>query len=98
MTSCCYILHSVKLGKFYIGSTLAFTERLIKHNSAAFGSNKFTSAVSDWEEFLVINCSSIEQARSIERHIKNMKSKIYINNLNRYLEMVKKLLSVYSNL
>ena len=44
------------------------------------------------ELYLVLPCNSREQAQKVERHIKKMKSKTYINNLFKYPEMREKLL------
>ena len=90
---CVYILHSVKLNRFYIGYTSTFETRLEFHQNAA--NHKFTSNTNDWTVFLKINCESKSQALQIEQHIKNMKSKIYIENLLKYPEMILKLLDKY---
>ncbi len=52
---------------------------------------KFTAKADDWELFLRISCTDKEQGLKIEKHIKKMKSKIYIENLRRYPEMIEKL-------
>ena len=90
---CVYILHSVKLNRFYIGYTSNFETRLEFHQNAA--DHKFTSNANDWTVFLKINCESKSQALQIEQHIKNMKSKIYVKNLLKYPEMILKLLDKY---
>ena len=90
---CVYILHSVKLNRFYIGYTSNFETRLEFHQNAA--NHKFTSNANDWTVFLKINCESKSQALQIEQHIKNMKSKIYVKNLLKYPEMMLKLLDKY---
>ncbi|MBK7651854.1 MAG: GIY-YIG nuclease family protein [Flammeovirgaceae bacterium] len=97
MESYCYIIFSKKLNKFYVGSTASFPERLIEHNTGAYGSSKFTAASNDWEEFLLIKCESVSQAKKIEAHIKRMKSSNYILNLKIYPEMISKLRDRYSN-
>ena len=92
-----YILFSRKASKFYTGiTTLSFKERLSNHLDRYYH-NKYTSHAFDWEEFLTIECESIEQARSIETHIKKMKSSTYIRNLKKYPETAKKLLLKYQN-
>jgi putative endonuclease len=63
------------------------------HKNAA--SHKFTSKAADWCFFLKISCESKSQALHIEKHIKNMKSKIYIENLTKYPEVLLKLLDKY---
>ncbi|WP_416440312.1 hypothetical protein [Phnomibacter sp. MR] len=52
----------------------------------------FTSQTTDWEPFLTIQCSSLSQARRIEKHIKNQKSSRYIRHLAAYPEMIQNLL------
>ena len=89
------MLFSQSINKFYIGSTISFQKRISEHNTAAFGSTKFTASTSDWEEFILISCESIEQARRIENHIKRMKSSVYIRNLKIFTEMIVKLKSKY---
>ena len=96
MSAYCYILHSVKLNRFYIGSTvLEVNKRLEKHLNHYYGSTKFTAKADDWELFVSIECDNLDQARSIERHIKRMKSQKYLENLKRYPEIVGKLKSKY---
>ncbi len=59
-------------------------------------STSFTSKADDWDEFFVIPDLSKHQARSIEKHIKAMKSSTYIRNLKKYPELVQKLKDLYS--
>ena len=42
-----------------------------------------------------IECDNKSQMLTIERHIKNMKSKTYVQNLIKYPEMVSKLKTQY---
>lgn len=88
---CVYILFSEKLDRFYIGSTSNFDLRMIFHeNSPAC---KYTAKAKDWILFSKIDCESKSQALSIEKHIKSMKSKTYIKNLEQFSEMQEKLLA-----
>lgn len=91
---CVYILHSTKLNRFYIGFTSDFETRLEFHKQAA--SHKFTAKADDWVLYYQINCETICQARKIEKHIKSMKSKIYLHNLKKHTEISEKLLEKYS--
>ena len=96
MTAYCYILHSIKLNRFYIGSTaLDVKTRIEKHLIHHYGDNKYTAKADDWELFVSIECDNLDQARSIERHIKRMKSQKYLEDLKRYPEIVGKLKSKY---
>ena len=88
----CYILYSKKLGKFYTGAThTSVSERLIKHNSGAYGKQRFTASTDDWEIFLNIPVNDYPHAIRIERKIKSMKSSRYIQNLKKYPELVERI-------
>jgi putative endonuclease len=94
--NCCYILHSKKLNRHYIGACHDdLLQRIEKHNSQFYGSNHFTSKANDWVLSLCIDCKTYKQALRIEDHIKSMKSSVYINNLLRYPEMILKLKSKF---
>ena len=84
-----YILHSKKLNTFYIGYTSDLKIRLELHKKSL--PHKFTAKANDWIVFHIIICSSKKQALAIEKHIKKMKSKVYINNLKKYKEITDKL-------
>jgi putative endonuclease len=85
------------LKKYYVGSTSNAVEvRLDQHNLSFYGNKKFTHTTTDWQIFLSIECGSREQAASIERHIKSMKSSKYIQNLKKYPEMITKLMERYT--
>jgi len=90
---CVYILFSSKLNWFYIGYTSDFGTRLEFHKNAEH--HKFTSKADDWEVFLKIPCENKTQGLHIEKHIKKMKSKIYIENLIKYPEIILKLKDKY---
>ena len=90
-----YILHSKKLNRYYTGYTSDFETRLIFHQNSE--SRKFTYKAKDWIVFKTIECHSKSQALAIERHIKRMKSKIYIENLSKYPEMIENLLNKYKD-
>jgi putative endonuclease len=84
-----YILHSSKLNRFYIGFTSDFDTRMEFHKNAE--SHKFTANAEDWELFLKIECESKSQGLNIEKHIKKMKSKTYVENLIKYTDIILKL-------
>ena len=77
---CCYIIYSAKKDKYYIGETRNLSERLILHNTGGLGPS-FTSQSQDWILYLQIECETRQMSRQIERHIKRMKSRRYIENL-----------------
>jgi putative endonuclease len=87
----CYILYSNSLDKYYIGATHEdLSQRLNKHFEA-FYKGSFASQTKDWELFFEIFCETYSMAINIERHIKKMKSRIYIENLKKYPGMTDKL-------
>ena len=63
----------------------SFEERLNKHNSG-FYKEAYTRFATDWELYLLIECSTVSQALCVEKHIKKMKSKVYIMNLKSILK------------
>ena len=89
-----YILYSEKLNKYYIGSCLNLEERINKHRNKEY-SDSFTGKADDWIIYFVLDDLSYEQSRAIEKHIKQMRSKIYIENLKKYSEISLKLLEKY---
>jgi putative endonuclease len=89
----CYLLYSLRLNRFYIGSTtLPVTERFENHLTKFYGNDAFTAKTTDWEIFLSIECASYHQAKLLETHIKKMKSSAYNRNLKKFPEMIEKLL------
>ena len=90
-----YLLYSERIDRFYIGSTeLAPAERLLQHNSLE-ECTVFTAKGQPWRLVLTLACETRLQAVRVERHIKRMKSRRYVQNLLNYPEMQKKLLSRY---
>ena len=89
-----YILTSPLAGLYYIGYTKDLTNRLEMHRNGTF-QGSFTSKENDWDLFFHVECESICQARRIEKHIKKMKSRKYIENLLKYSEISFKLLQRY---
>jgi putative endonuclease len=67
--SCVYILHSIKLNRYYICFTSDFDTRLDFHLHSG-EQRKFTHNANDWTTFLKIECQSKTQALAIEKYIK----------------------------
>lgn len=88
-----YILFSAKLNRFYIGYTSDFETRMEFHKNAE--SHKFTANAEDWELYVKIECDNKPQGLDIEKHIKKMKSKTYIENLIKYPDIILKLKEKY---
>jgi putative endonuclease len=94
--NCCYIIFSQKLQCHYIGACHEDLEsRIAKHNTHDYGAHRFTAKAEDWRLVLAIACENYSQAIKIEKHIKRMKSSIYISNLIKYPEMQLKLKQKY---
>ena len=84
------------IDKYYIGMTQESIEsRLKKHNSGEYTSS-FTSQARDWELFFLIECETTQQAIRIEKHIKSMKSRKYIEDLKKFPEISVKLKNRFS--
>jgi putative endonuclease len=90
-----YIIYSRVADKFYIGQTSDIAKRLADHNVGIYN-DAFTKRASDWKLFFSIKCDSIKQAILIEKHIKRMKSRKYIENLLQFPEIAEKLKRTYS--
>ncbi len=91
-----YILYSKSIDKFYTGSCKNLEKRLIQHKNKEFDSS-YTHRSNDWRLYLSFDDLEYQQARKMERHIKNMKSKVYIRNLRKYPEIIENLTRKYSN-
>jgi len=90
-----YILYSKSADKYYIGETENLATRLHQHNIGYF-KGSFTSLARDWEIYFKIECQDIQIARKIERHIKKMKSRKYLENLVKYNSITEKLIEKYT--
>lgn len=90
-----YILYSKSVNSYYIGSCLDLDKRIQEHINKTY-SDSYTKNASDWKLYFQIENLEYKQSREIEKHIKNMKSRAYIENLKLYPEMVFKLVEKYS--
>ena len=75
-----YIIYSPKVNKFYVGETDNIALRLLKHNNHSY-EGSFTKIAEDWEVVLSFECSSKSQSLSLEKFIKRMKSKRFIQKI-----------------
>ena len=75
-----YILYSQSVDKYYVGESNNVEERLLKHNVHSY-EGSFTKIASDWQVVLIFECVSRNQAISLEKFIKKMKSKIFIKKI-----------------
>jgi len=90
-----YVIKSLRNGRYYVGETTDLNKRLKYHNDPMLNTNSTKSSM-PWEYLIKIKCKNRRQALKIERHIKKMKSRRYIENLCKYPEMVEKLLIKYN--
>ena len=75
-----YILYSKSTTKYYIGETHNIEERILKHNQHSY-SGSYTKIANDWEIVLLFNSSNKEEATFLEKFIKKMKSRIFIEKI-----------------
>ncbi len=89
-----YILYSKTLDRFYTGACHLdeLEGRIEKHNTAVYGTHRFTARANDWELFLSFKCVDYSHSVRLERKIKSMKSSRYIGNLKKYPELRDKIL------
>ena len=72
-----YILYSKSINKYYVGETVDVENRLQAHNQHKYRKG-YTKAAEDWKIALKLELESKENALYIERFIKKMKSKKFI--------------------
>ena len=75
-----YIIYSQKLSRYYVGTTDDVEKRHIEHNSILY-QNSFTSRGIPWELKWKTDPLMSEVAYKLERFIKSMKSKKFIEKL-----------------
>ena len=75
-----YVIYSVKLNRFYTGTTDDLDKRIEQHNSV-FYPNSFTSKGIPWELKVFFSFENSLHAYFAERFIKRMKSKIFIEKI-----------------
>jgi putative endonuclease len=87
-----YIIYSRSIGTYYVGETHDMDERLVKHNNHIY-SKGFTKSANDWIVALKFECRSREDALYLERFVKRMKSKTFINRIIQKPSILEDLLS-----
>lgn len=91
--ACCYVLYSQTLSRHYVGACNGpLEERIRKHNDHSYGNHRFTARAKDWSLVLELIAEDYPHAVRIERHIKRMKSAVFIQNLIRYPELRKRVI------
>jgi len=87
-----YILHSKTANKFYVGETYELKNRINSHNNHYY-QNAFTKVADDWEYVLTFECQAEADAVYLERFIKRMKSKTFIQKIIQNPEILTEILS-----
>ncbi|PHQ28157.1 GIY-YIG nuclease family protein [Leeuwenhoekiella nanhaiensis] len=87
-----YIIYSEKIDKFYVGETSDVEQRISIHNSHKIKS-AYTKAASDWVLKLSFSCADRNEALYLERFIKRMKSKKFIEKLVNNPQLLNEILS-----
>ena len=72
-----YIIYSVKLDNFYVGTTDDVQRRLQEHNSKTYPDSYTVKGV-PWNLVLNYVCDKSETAYKLEKFIKRMKSRKFI--------------------
>ena len=80
MCYCVYILYSRVLNKYYVGSSDNAELRLHHHHNP-IDKSRFTARGAPWEIQCLLPCESREHALRLERFIKRMKSRHFIERL-----------------
>jgi len=80
-----YILQSEKTGRYYIGSTTDFNNRIIKHNAGLVLSTK---AYKPWKVVFMQDYAVYSDARKAELKIKRYKRRDYIEKIVQSGQMI----------
>ena len=75
-----YIIYSKMAGRFYVGESAFPESRVIEHNTGKY-QHASTKIAKDWQLMKIITCSKRSDALQVERYIKSMKSKRFIEQL-----------------
>ncbi len=86
-----YILFSKKANKYYLGETHNLDNRLDKHIKHIY-SNSFTKIANDWQIILQFECDKREDAIYIEKFVKRMKSRKFIEKVIENPDILKSIL------
>ncbi|MBC6997304.1 GIY-YIG nuclease family protein [Cytophaga sp. FL35] len=90
-----YVIQSEKTKGFYIGETANLETRLNWHNNVELNIGVTKNSI-PWQYHFTLPVPNRTIALGIEKHIKKMKSRVYLENLLKYPEISKRLLKKYS--
>ena len=86
-----YILYSKSINRYYVGETADIDNRLSQHNAHYF-SKSFTKTAEDWDVVLSKKCSDKADSVYLERFIKRMKSRKFIEKIIKDPEILDEIL------
>jgi putative endonuclease len=86
-----YIIYSISIDRFYIGESADVDFRLGLHQNHNF-KKAFTKDASDWELALSKSCTSKEEAIYLEKFIKRMKNRKFIEKIIKRPEILDELI------
>ena len=90
-----YIIYSESLHRYYVGETPNVEIRLAQHKQHYFKTN-FTKAADDWKLSVEYACQNRGEALFLEKFIKKMKSRLFIEKIISNPEIFTDLLKKYS--
>lgn len=87
-----YLLFSKTTSKYYIGETHNVEERIKNHNQHYY-LNSYSKIANDWELVLSFECIDRSTALYLEKFIKKMKSRVFIQKIIANPEILSDILS-----
>ena len=87
-----YFLFSKISSKYYVGETHDLEERISNHNTHHY-SGAFTKIADDWQLVFCFECVSKSDAQFLEKFVKRMKSKTFIEKVISNPEILADILS-----
>jgi putative endonuclease len=84
------------LDKYYVGSCIDLNQRLTEHGEGYYHGS-YTQKANGWILYYSIDDLGYTQAKNVEKHIKSMKSRRYLENLKKYKEVSENLIKKYSS-
>lgn len=90
-----YIIRSIKDDSFYIGKTFDLEQRILYHNTEELNEGTSKSGI-PWKYFFTLEVKSYFLAGKLEKHLKEVQSEEYCEDLVKYPEISQKLIEKYS--
>ncbi len=87
-----YFIHSPSKNKIYVGVTTHLQERLKKHNDHAYA-GAFSKIATDWELIFQKEFEDKQEALFLEKFIKKMKSRKFIEKVIQQPEILEDILT-----